>query len=422
MKKSLPMAVLCLGLLPTAQAADPMIEIDALKQRIAELERSLKPAAANAPAPAADARGLAVGGTTISWSGYIKADAIYSRFSEAEVAQGIGRDTYVPNTIPVSSGNGDSHSTLDLHAKETRLVVKSETPLDGGGKIATLVEADFIVAQGAGSERVTNAYNPGLRRAYVSYGPWLAGQDWTTFINLASLPETLDFVAFPTEGTVFVRQPMLRYTHGNLALALENPETTTAPLGGGAYTDNADSALPDLVARYAHKYSGGSETSLAVLVRQLKVDNASPAADADATAAGVSLAGKLALGKDNLTYQLNYGDGIGRYLALATVADAVLDGNELETIRIASGYLAYKHQWSPAWRSTATVSHLSADQDIALSGGAVTKKVTSGSINLLYSPAPKLTFGVEYRHAERETENGDDGTLDRVQFSTKYLY
>ena len=43
-------------------------------------------------------------------------------------------------------------------------------------------------------------------------------------------------------------------------------------------------------------------------------------------------------------------------------------------------------------------------------------------MNLLYSPAKKLTIGAELRHAERENEAGADGSLDRLQFSAKYMY
>lgn len=420
------LAVLSMGLAPLAQAADPQAEIDALKQRLGALEAQVKQnqaAAAARPAdPAPPAKSVDAGGTTITWGGYIKADVLYSRFSEGEVAQGIGRDTYIPNAIPVSDGSGEHREMLDFHAKETRLFVKTETPLGNGEKIGTHVEADFIVAQGSGTERATNAYNFGLRRAFVTYGHWLAGQEWTTFQNLASLPETLDFVAFPTEGTVFVRQPMLRYTLGGLMLALENPETTYLPGGGGAYVDSGDAELPDVVARYNLKLAGGSEVSIAGVLRQLKVDNGTAATDADATAGGVALAGKFVLGRDDLKFQLNYGDGLGRYLALGTIADAVLDNGDFDKIRLWSGYLAYKHQWTPQWRSTATIAHLSADNDITLSGGAVTRTVTSGSVNLLYSPAPRLTVGMEYRHAIREVESGDDGKLDRLQFSTKFTF
>jgi hypothetical protein len=40
-------------------------------------------------------------------------------------------------------------------------------------------------------------------------------------------------------------------------------------------------------------------------------------------------------------------------------------------------------------------------------------------INLLYSPVTKLDLGIEYLRADRAIENGDDGAMNRLQFSAK---
>ncbi len=373
-----------------------------------------------------------IGDTTVTWGGFAKLDVIYSRFSEAEIAQSTSRDFYVPGTIPVSAGGGDAHSTLDFHAKETRLFVKFDTPLDGN-KLGGTIEFDFIsgqisptingVASGGGSEIVTNAYNPALRRAFITWNNWLLGQEWSTFQNLGAIPETLDFVAFPSEGTVFSRQPQIRYTHGNFAVAIENGETTVQGLGA-----TGDNQLPDLTARYSFK-AGTADLTVAGLLRQVRIDNAAlagppavPARDDTAIGGGISVSGKVPVGaRDDIRFMVTGGEGIGRYLALGTATDAVIDaaGNGLETVGVYAGYIAYRHPWNSQLRSTATISYFS---DVALSGGGVTKTVQSTSINLLYSPVAKITFGAEYRHAQREVENGDDGALDRLQFSAKYVF
>lgn len=421
-------------LLPLAAVAAPDADtaavIKELRQRLDALEAQLAaeraasaatpaPVAASAPPSPPKAGEAKLGDTKLTWGGYVKADALYSRFSEGEVAQGTGRDFYVPNSIPVSTGGADSREFFDAHAKETRLFLKTETALDGH-KLGTHIEFDFIVSQGTGNEIVTNAYNPGLRRAFLTFDNWLVGQEWSTFQNLGALPETLDFVAFPSEGTVFVRQAQLRYTLGAFQFALENPETSVLPNGGGTVAGSGDGTLPDAVARYNFKL-GGSELSVAGLLRQLKVENAG-GADDTATGGGISLSGRIPLGQDDLKFMVTHGEGIGRYVALGTAADTVIDGTDIDRIGITAGYVAYKHQWTPKLRSTLTASTFSADNEIALTGGAVTKSVTSFSGNLLYSPVAKLSFGVEYRHAEREVESGADGSLDRLQFSTKYSF
>ncbi|WP_240433475.1 DcaP family trimeric outer membrane transporter [Solimonas sp. K1W22B-7] len=368
-----------------------------------------------AHSPMAQAGDVKLGDTTLSWGGYIKVDALYSRYSDGKVAQGSARDFYVPGAIPVSAGSGDSTAYFDMHAKETRLFLKTATEVEGY-KLGSYVEMDFIVNPGAGNERVTNAYNIGLRRAYLTIDNWLIGQDWSTFQNLVALPETLDFVAFPTDGTPFVRQPLVRYTLGGFDVSLENPETTLTSAAGAQVTTDENTA-PDAALRYRFALGAG-QFSLAGLARQLKQDGAGTD-----MGYGLSFAGKIPVGRDDIRFTVSGGDGIGRYLAINTVNDAAVaaDG-DLEAFSAYAAYVAYRHVWSDRWRSTATVSMLRADHDVALTGDTVTKEVNSASINLLYSPVPKITLGAEYRHAEREVESGADGSLDRLQFAAKYAF
>jgi DcaP outer membrane protein len=445
--RALCVSALLAGISPLASAAtdpDTAATIRELRARLDALEAQLKaeqathaapPDASIATTPAAAAPTAAkpgelkVGDTKITVGGYVKADAMYSRFSDGEVAQGTARDFYVPGSIPVSTATSSARGFTDFLAKETRLFVKSDTAV-GGHTLGTHVEFDFISGQisqataGSGNENITNAYNPALRRAFVTYDHWLIGQEWTTFQNLATLPETLDFVAFPANGTVFVRQPQLRYTAGNWQFALENPQTTV--LSAGVVEGSNDNVLPDLVARYNLKTKGGSEFSLAGLARQLKIENpaagAAAAINDTASGYGLSFSGKLPFGEDDVKFMVTSGKGVGRYLALGTSADAVLAAGQLHAIQETNGFVAYRHVWNPQWRSTLTAGYLAINNDTTRTGTAVTKEAQSYSANLLYSPVPKLTFGAEYRHATREIETGAKGALDRLQFSTKYLF
>ncbi len=99
----------------------------------------------SATAQAADAAAPPV---NITWGGYVKLDLLLSRFSDAPVPQGTGRDFYVPNAIPVAAaGSEHARSYLDFHAKETRLFVRADGEF-GGEKITAYVETDFISNQG----------------------------------------------------------------------------------------------------------------------------------------------------------------------------------------------------------------------------------------------------------------------------------
>lgn len=355
-----------------------------------------------------------IGNTDLTLGGFVKLDFIYSQ-NDPGAGANVGRDFYVPALVPV--GNAPSTSRFDAHAKETRLILATTTDFNGY-KVGSYVEADFIVNQGTpgADERITNAYNPGLRRAFVTFGGFLAGQDWSTFQNLVALPDTLDFVAWPSDGTPFMRQGLLRYTTGGLDISLENPQTTITDAMGARISAD-ENTLPDLVTRYRFT-AGGAAMSVAAVARQLRSD-----ANGSEAGYGLSLAGKIPLGRNDIRFTVSGGDGIGRYLALNTVNGAQIDANgELDPISMVAGFIAYRQVWTEQWRSTLVLSAMSADHDTTLTGTGVTKSVQSASVNLLYSPVPPLTVGGEIRYAEREVESGAEGELTRFQFSVKYSY
>jgi hypothetical protein len=386
-----------------------------------------------------DEKPLPVREVDVIYGGFVKLDALFSVYSDGDVATPGGiRDFYAPSSIPVAASSTAENATsmFDMHAKETRFFFKIDANVSDA-KLGGYLEADFISNPGAGTEVVTNAYNPALRRAYITYNNWLFGQDWTTFQSLASLPDSLDFVRWPSEGTVFERQPVVRYTlpavlGGEFQFALENAETFVRPrTGTGTATFvTGDSSLPDLVVRYNWKPSFG-EIGVALLARELRADFAATggappddSASGKAVGMGLSIGGKLAsFGKDDVRFMVTSGEGIGRYVALGAATDAVVDaGNELEPIAVTAAFVSYRRVWTERWRSNLAVAAFQADNDTALTGSGVTSSLSSGRINLIYAPVEKLSFGVEYTHGIRELENGEDGTLDRVQFSTMYAY
>lgn len=370
----------------------------------------------------------------VHFGGYVKLDVLYSHFSDGAVGQNFARDFYVPGSTPVSGEAG--HSYIDFSAKETRLWISSNTEIQGY-KIGAYVEGDFISGQNpqtAGSttpdERITNAYNPALRRAYLTVDNWLFGQDWSTFQNVAALPESTDFVTV-ADGTVFVRQPQVRYTYGAFQAALENPETWAYAHDASTGSKTDDNVLPDVVLRYNLKGSLG-DVSLAGVARQLKVQSPSAAggitgADDTAFGWGLSLSGKIPMSfapGDDIRFMFNGGRGLGRYVALATIADAGIDANgRFKTVSVYDGFVAYHHQWNEQWRSNLVVSALKGTNMAGDNIGATaTSRTETAFVNLFYSPVKSLSFGGEYRYGYRTDVAGANGSLSRFQFSAKYIF
>jgi hypothetical protein len=261
-----------------------------------------------------------------------------------------------------------------------------------------------------------------MRHAFVTYNKWLFGQTWFTFYNVGTNPENLDFVG-PADGTLFGRQVQIRYTTGNWMFSVENPETTITPFGGGGRIVADDNHIPDAVVRYNLKGDWGS-FSAAGMLRQLAYQNNAAGIDDDTTGWGISVAGKFLIGeRDDFRWMASVGDGLGRYIGLNTTNSVVLDADDnLKAIGVWGIYGSYRHFWSEKWRSNLTLSYLGIDNETDLTGFGVSKNVGSIRGNLIYSPVPKILFGIELMFANREIETGADGDLTRVQFSAKYAY
>ncbi|MDJ0749331.1 MAG: DcaP family trimeric outer membrane transporter [Woeseiaceae bacterium] len=406
----------------TAQDSD----VAALEARVAELEAMLKQLVDEkkkaAPAPAQAAKPMppkSDSSHSYAFGGYVRLDAKLSDYSSGDLAPAsAGTQFYIPGTIPVGTGES-AGPDLGVDAKATRINFKSNHNLDSGDKLSTFIELDFYLSPG-GNERVSNSYNPRMRHAFIKYNDWLFGQTWSTFQDVGVLPETMDFIGV-SEGTTFMRQTMVRYTNGNWEFALENPETTITPNGGGARIVADDGALPDLVARYTIPLDGG-HIKIAGLARQLDYD--AGGVDDSETSLALSVSGKHRIGEaDDIRWMITSGSGVGRYLGLNTANDAVIDSTgNLDAIDQTGFFVAYRHFWNKKWRSNVMYSALSIDNDTALTGTGVTKHVHSANVNLVYQPVPKLTLGGEIMFAEREIESGLDGDMTRFIFSAKYAF
>ncbi|HEU0153261.1 MAG TPA: DcaP family trimeric outer membrane transporter [Arenimonas sp.] len=393
-------------------------ELDA--QKAADADAAAKLAAAPPPANPIQATTVmpaAAPGTKFSFGGFIKLDAMLTNTDSGEIADGsTGRLFYVPSTIPV--GGADEGTDLDMHAQFSRLWFGADSEI-AGRKVKAYLEMDLF-GGALGNEISTNTYGVTIRHAYVSWGNWLAGQTWSNFQDVAALPDAIDFVG-PTEGTIFVRDAQVRYTRGPWSVSLENPETTVAAFGTGARFNSDDNNVPDVTLRYLHKGDWGHFT-VAGLARQLKFET--PTSSESESAFAVSVSGKWNLGaSDDIRYMLSGGNGLGRYLAFGLGPDAMQasDGS-LEALDATAGFVAWRHVFSPQWRSNVFYSVARFDNDTALTGLGVTESAQSIHANLIYSPFPKLDVGAELIFGERELESGATGEMNRLHMHVKYNF
>lgn len=402
----------------STQAAAAVATSNETAAKVATLEKKPQP------------DGFRAGATTIKLGGYVKLLATHTRFSEGEVAtNSFGRDFYLPQTVP--TGSAPSASDTDFTAKQSRFWLNFATDV-AGHAVKAYAEADFQTSPGAqGSQRTTNGYNLALRRAYMQVDRWTFGQDWSTFQYTGALPESTDYVG-GAEGTIFVRQPLVRYSAplskaATLHVSIENPESGTASLGNPTLTENGDDRMPDFAARLV--FAGKrTELSLAGLARQVRVENSG--VSATASGYGISAAGKLFLNDaktGDIRFMATYGQNIGRYVGLNFAPDAVYDAtkNKLRDVSVFAAIAAARLPLTDQIRLNVMGSYQTVDYQSPLTladVGKFNKRAWSGAVNLFYSPVKNIDLGIEYRHGERKLVNGADGSTDRVEFAAKYSF
>lgn len=129
---------------------------------------------------------------------------------------------------------------------------------------------------------------------------------------------------------------------------------------------------------------------------------------------------------DKFMFQLNYGDGIGRYINdLNSVGgqDAVFDPvtGELKALTAFGGYLAFEHWWSQKIRSTFVMGLTDVD-NFDFQPDDAYERTTRVTANLLYSPIPRLDLGGELLWGERTNKDGNTGDAIQMQIAAKYIF
>jgi hypothetical protein len=357
--------------------------------------------------------------TTLFLRGYVKSDAIFSNHSAG--VDSVGDQELLPGAIPVGPSAGEhKRNQATFHARQSRLGFGTSTPTEYGD-LTTYVEGDFF---GGDSNESSNSHGFRLRHAYGTFGKLLAGQTWTNFFNEQAYAETLDFGG-PT-GEIFVRQSQFRWTEkyagGDWSVAAESAESLVAVPGSATPFRSDSDHAPDFTAR-VRRTIGRATYSAGALGRNIHVDSAALGANSGRWGGALAFSGIVPVGaRDDLRFDLNAGNAIGRYQVGGFFPDGYLDASgKLELAHQASGYIAYRHFWTPRLRSTVEYSAANSAPPAGTTAG-INKSDRSQHLNLIWSPIPAVNLGGELIHAERTVVGGDRGALNRIQFSAQYSF
>jgi hypothetical protein len=392
--------------------------------------------------------------TSIKFGGYIKLDVINDIKGGGF---GAGGTNAAFGAIPLrGSAQSKREGNWWLTGRESRLNVETFTPTDLG-KLHTLIEGDFYgTGSLGGNEQTNNGASFRFRYAYADLGNFTLGQARSTFQDVRTLAETLDFGG-PVGHNAGLRQGLLRYNQkigdSEVAVAIENPEGEF--LGGGGssavhenYTSgggfppgNFVDKVPDVVAKYSYGGTWGRAT-LAGVLRYLTIDNNGGVAvpnggvngtaftgDDSTWAGGVGLGLAInTIGKDRILLNGTAGPGLGRYTAGVggTNNAAYVKNGELKPLFSYGAQAAYQHFWTDTLRTSLIYGRFENDNPHPYVPTTANDVLQSVHANLLWSPFPKSTIGAEYIYGT--VENGtvstpalsNKGEAHRIQFSAQY--
>lgn len=337
-------------------------------------------------------------------------------------------DRFVTSSIPVEgSADADKGSRTTYTADPSRLNFDMRTP-SGVGHLRAFVEADF-----AGSGRTFR-----LRHAYGQWKRFVFGQTWSTFSDPEAEPDGIDFEGL--NAISLFRQPQVRWTHPlgkrvSAAVSIENPNPDITGAAGV-------NQVPDVVGRVRWEPTGqgptplgflrrGSHVQAAVLVRQIRgAAQDQPDDPAGTTGIGFNVSGRLRVpgkaARDYVTFATNVGDGIGRYITdLGTLGgqDAVYDPvtNSLEALPVASAYLGYQHWWSDSVRTTVTWGSVWVD-NLDIQTPDSLKKTQRATLNLSWSPIPRIDLVGEFLWGRRVNKDGAEGKATQYQLGGVFRF
>ncbi|KAG0955735.1 hypothetical protein G6F31_012804 [Rhizopus arrhizus] len=142
-------------------------------------------------------------------------------------------------------------------------------------------------------------------------------------------------------------------------------------------------------------------------------------------AGGLQLSGSASVGeRDLLLFGALGGRGLSRYTADLTGSglDAVVGADgRLDALDLHGGFVGYTHYWSELWRSNLIFGQLTLERNAALAADAF-RQSRYGVFNLIWSPAPSWTMGMELLYGRLEQQGGTRGDTVRVQGSLQYNF
>jgi hypothetical protein len=344
----------------------------------------------------------------IKFMGSIRANAYYD-FTGMTSTEG-----FMPYDIPVGEDKIEGLSSVYAGARQSRVGVEGDANTRAG-KIKTYLEVDFA----SKSESLLR-----LRHAFAEWNYFKIGYSWSTFMDNASLPTTIDFEG--PNSSLSKRHGIIRYErkYGKSSIAgvsLESPESD--------YNNPADSLIQnknkqgnfDIAGRYKY-FNKLGHIQVAGIFRRIEYLNQTKMDILYGW--GVLLSTNINITGNNILFgQFSIGQGIANYYVgyVGRQLDAVYDPDlEKMTLKsIMGGFLTYSYVFSPSWKFSVTAgSSKIKNKDFETSDTFKSSKYFAA--NVFYNPIETIRLGFELTTGSRTNLDTQTGKSTRISLMASF--
>ncbi|MCO4294423.1 DcaP family trimeric outer membrane transporter [Solitalea sp. MAHUQ-68] len=341
-------------------------------------------------------------------------------------------DVMRPTQLPAFKNQYGSDGNVFFSARQSFLDFRSNIPTRLGN-LSLRFAFDLF---GTGTDVGRTTFH--MIFAYAELGMIGFGHNWSLFSDIEGYPNAIEY--WGPSGLALCKNVQLRFIPlkgaNRLAFALEGPG---ASADQGKYRDRIELQdvepkfnLPDLSAEFRMTRKWGY-AELAGILRKIEwVDQGQLPLDLSGNAVGwgLNLSTNLKIGKNDLFLgQVVVGEGIENNMNDAPTDIAIKDnpGNPNTPFKGVPlpvfSYSAYlNHRWNERLTSIIGFSSVIIDNTDGQEANAY-HLGRYASTNLLYTPIPNLTAGVELQWINRD--NFDDGwttSATKIQVSFKYYF
>lgn len=321
---------------------------------------------------------------------------------------------FMPYDIPIGEEDVPGLSSIYIGARQSRMGVEGNANTKVG-KIKAYMEVDFASA----SESYLR-----LRHAYAEWNFVKLGYTWSTFMDNASLPKTVEFEG--PNSSLSKRHGLIRYerivkTRNILGVSIESPKADYNNPADTMIADASKQRNLDIAGRYKY-FDDWGHVQVAGILRRIDVFTYGNMELEYGL--GVLVSSTVYLGKKHqISAQYSTGKGIAYYYVGFTGRglDAVFNPktNRMMLKGIYGGFINYSFRYNPllVFSAIGGISKLKGEDfepgDTFLSSQYL-------GVNIFYNPIETISLGIEATTGTRKNLDLQKGNATRISLLAKF--